>query len=163
MAAPSPTPLQSAIAAAGFLILCLGIPALSGVATASGLDAWYANLEKPFFNPPNAVFAPVWTALYIMIAMSGWRLWRVDGFADRPAFAIYGFQLLLNLAWPFLFFGAQMVGAAFIEILVLWVAIVWNIAVFWKRDRMAGALLAPYLAWVSFAAVLNGAIWHLNF
>lgn len=155
-------PPSRTVAAVGFIVLCLGIGALGGIATASSVGTWYQTLAKPSFNPPDAVFGPVWTTLYVMIGLAGWRLWCVSGFSDTRAFVAYGVQLALNLAWSFLFFGLRMVGAAMAELILLWIAIAVTLILFWRRDRTAGLLLVPYLAWVSFAGVLNGAIWRLN-
>jgi tryptophan-rich sensory protein len=145
-----------------FLAICLGIAAVAGLVTVANIPTWYAGLAKPSFTPPNAIFGPVWTLLYILIAISGWMVWRKIGFSpDRPM-AIYGLQLALNFAWSFIFFGAHLVGLAVVNVLLLWLAIVWNIAMFWRVDRVAAALLLPYLAWVSFASALNVAVWQLN-
>lgn len=158
----APSLRQSALAAAGFLAASFAVSALGGLATASSVETWYQTLAKPSFNPPNWVFAPVWTTLYIMIAAAGWRVWRKIGFSDRRAFAAYGAQLALNLLWSVLFFGLRQPGAAFAELIVLWLSIAATLALFWRHDRIAGLLFVPYLAWVSFAGVLNGAIWVLN-
>ena len=148
---------------AAFVVLCLAISALGGWATATSVTTWYPTLTKPAFNPPNWVFAPVWTALYLMIAVAGWRVWKARGFAGaRAEMSVYALQLALNLVWSFVFFGAQAIGAALVEILVLLAAIVANVWLFWRVDRVAGLLLVPYAAWVSFAAVLNDALWRLN-
>ncbi len=153
---------HSAIAAAGFLAACFAVSILGGLATASSVGTWYQTLAKPSFNPPDWIFAPVWTTLYVMIAVSGWRVWRKVGFADVRAFAIYGIQLTLNLMWSVLFFGLNAVGAAFLELLLLWLAIAATLVLFLRHDRLAGLLLTPYLAWVSFAGLLNASIWALN-
>lgn len=153
---------HSAAALLGFLAACFAVSALGSIATVSSVGSWYATLDKPAFNPPSAVFGPVWTVLYVMIAFAGWRVWRRIGFSDRRAFALYGLQLFLNLMWSVLFFGLQRVGAAFLELVLLWIAIAATLVLFRKHDRIAAALLAPYLAWVSFAGVLNAAIWRLN-
>lgn len=148
---------------AGFLVLCAAASAIGGVVTATSVDTWYATLAKPSFNPPNWIFGPVWSALYIAIAFAGWRVWRLGGFAaHRQALTLWGLQLAVNLAWSFLFFGAREIGAAFAEILVLLVLIVVTGRVFWRVDKLAGALFIPYIAWVAFASLLNGAIWQLN-
>ena len=146
-----------------FLAVCLGVSALGGAATATSVGSWYALLEKPSFNPPNWVFAPVWTALFFMMAIAGWRVWRRDGVRKaRWALALFGAQLALNLGWSILFFGLRSIGAALIEICVLLLAILATTAVFWRRDRVAGMLFVPYAGWVAFAAVLNAALWRLN-
>jgi benzodiazapine receptor len=146
-----------------FLALCLGVSALGGLATASSVGTWYQTLAKPAFNPPNWVFAPVWTTLYFMMAIAGWRVWRRDGLQRaRWALALFALQLALNLAWSIVFFGLRSVGAALIEIVVLLLAILATTVVFWQRDRVAGMLFIPYAAWVGFATVLNAALWRLN-
>lgn len=146
-----------------FVALCLAISAIGAWVTAGSVGTWYRTLQKPVFNPPDWVFAPVWTLLYIMIALAGWRVWQSRGFAGaRSAMAAYGAQLALNLAWSFLFFGSRLIGVAFAEIVLLLVAIGVNAALFWRTDRLAGWLLVPYAAWVAFACVLNFALWRLN-
>jgi len=146
-----------------FLVICLGISAAGGAATASSVGTWYQTLQKPFFNPPNWLFAPVWTALYIMMAIAGWRVWRAHGLRGaRAAMALFAVQLALNLAWSFLFFGYRMIGAALIEIILLLMAILVTTVLFWKRDRLAGMLFVPYAGWVAFATILNFALWRLN-
>lgn len=148
---------------AGFIALCLAISAIGGVVTAQSVGTWYTTLSKPPFNPPGWVFGQVWTPLYLMIAVSGWRVWCARGFAAaRPAMAGYAAQLALNLGWSFLFFGGRMIGVALSEITLLFIAIVVNAALFLRIDRVAGWLLAPYTAWVGFASVLNFALWRLN-
>ena len=148
---------------AAFVLLCLAISALGGWVTATSVGSWYPTLAKPAFNPPNWVFAPVWTVLYLMIAAAGWRVWRRRGLAAAPvAMGTYALQLALNLAWSFVFFGAQAIGAALVVIAALLAAIVANAILFWKIERAAGWLLAPYAAWVAFATALNAALWWLN-
>jgi translocator protein len=151
------------LALGAFLVLCLGVGALGSVATAQSVGTWYQGLAKPAFNPPDWVFAPVWTTLYVLIAVAGWRVWRRRGLSGaRLEFAAYAAQLALNLAWSILFFGQRMIGAAAAEIGVLLFAIAANAVLFWRVDRPAGWLLAPYAAWVAFACLLNFALWHLN-
>jgi benzodiazapine receptor len=146
----------------GFVALCLTVAAIGGLATASSVDTWYQALVKPTFNPPDWVFAPVWTILYIAIGVSGWLVWRTAGFKGaRTAFVYYALQLALNLAWSFMFFGARQIGAL-IEVLVLLISIVMTALHFRRHHRGAALLLVPYIAWVSFASLLNAAIWHLN-
>lgn len=146
-----------------FLVICLGISVAGGAATASSVGTWYQTLQKPSFNPPNWLFAPVWTALYIMMAIAGWRVWRAHGLRGaRAAMALFAVQLALNLAWSFLFFGYRMIGAALIEIILLLMAILVTTVLFWKRDRLAGMLFVPYAGWVAFATILNFALWRLN-
>ena len=146
-----------------FVVLCLAISAIGAWITAQGVGTWYQTLHKPVFNPPDWVFAPVWTLLYLMIALAGWRVWRRVGLSGaRAGMVAYSAQLALNLAWSFLFFGGRMIGIAFAEIVLLLVAIGVNAALFWRTDRLAGWLLVPYATWVAFACVLNFALWRLN-
>jgi len=146
-----------------FVVICLGVAAAGGAATASSVDTWYQALQKPPFNPPDWLFAPVWTALYVMMAIAGWRVWRAHGLRRaRLALVLFGIQLALNLAWSFVFFGYRFIGAALVEIIVLLVAIVATTILFWKRDRLAGVLFVPYGGWVAFATILNFALWRLN-
>jgi tryptophan-rich sensory protein len=148
---------------AAFIAVCFGISALGGLVSVQSVTTWYATLDKPPFNPPDRVFAPVWTLLYLMIAFSGWRVWRLRGLAGAAReLTIYAVQLVLNVAWSFIFFGAHLIGLALAEIGVLLIVIVINAAMFWRVDRLAGWLLVPYAAWVAFAATLNFALWRLN-
>jgi tryptophan-rich sensory protein len=146
-----------------FVALCLAIAAIGGAITASSVATWYRTLHKPLFNPPDWIFAPVWTALYLLIALAGWRVWRTAGVAwARAAMAVYAGQLVLNLLWSFLFFGRHLIGGALADIALLLVMICVNAVAFWRIDRVAGYLLAPYAAWVAFAGALNFALWSLN-
>lgn len=147
----------------GFLLLCLAVSAIGGAITATSVGAWYQALMKPSFNPPDWVFAPVWTTLYIMMAVAAWRVWRrSDRGGTGWALAVFALQLALNLLWSYLFFGLQRIGLAFAEIGALLLVLVVNTYLFWRVDRWAGALFVPYIAWVAFALLLNGAIWWLN-
>lgn len=154
---------RSLVALAGFVTLCFAVAAAGGAATATSVGTWYAGLTKPAFNPPNWLFGPVWTVLYLMIAVAGWRVWlrRGEGGA-RPALGVWALQLALNLVWSLLFFGARLIGAALVEIMVLLAAILVTTALFWRIDRVAGASFIPYAVWVGFATVLNAALWRLN-
>jgi tryptophan-rich sensory protein len=146
-----------------FIALNAAISALGGWATAGSVGTWYVTLEKPPFNPPNWIFAPVWSALYLMIAIAGWRAWRSSAGPQRQlALTAYAVQLALNLSWSFVFFGARLIGPALAVIAALLAAILANAFLFWRIDRAAGALLLPYAAWVSFATLLNAALWRLN-
>lgn len=148
---------------AAFIALCFGVSALGGWVTAGSVGSWYPTLNKPAFNPRDWVFAPVWTLLYLTIAIAGWRVWRSRGFAGaRGAMSAYALQLALNLGWSLLFFGGRMIGAALAEIVLLLAALVLNVVLFWRIERAAALLLVPCAAWVAFAAVLNGALWRLN-
>jgi len=154
---------RDTLAFAAFLALCLAVSALGAAATATSVGTWYRTLVKPPFNPPDWIFAPVWSALYFMMAIAAWRVWRRGGLRQaRSALTLFVMQLALNLAWSIVFFGMRAIGAALVEITVLLLAILATTLVFWRRDRVAGLLLVPYAAWVAFAAVLNAALWRLN-
>lgn len=144
-----------------FILACLAVGALGSIATASSVGTWYQTLDKPSFNPPDWVFAPVWTTLYVMIAFAGWRIWRRGAFRGA-AMAAYALQLALNLVWPLAFFGLRNPGAAAVVIVPLLACVVWTTVLFLQRDRLAGLLLVPYLLWVGFATVLTFAVWALN-
>ena len=145
------------------LVACLGAGGLGAIATTPEIEGWYRTIGKPTWNPPDSVFGPVWTALYILMAIAAWLAWRPAGFkAAAFPLSLFGAQLLLNVAWSWIFFGLHQPGWAFAEIVILWLAIVATIVAFLRCSRLAGWLLVPYLAWVSFASVLNCAIWQLN-
>jgi uncharacterized protein YbjT (DUF2867 family)/tryptophan-rich sensory protein len=146
-----------------FLILCFAAAALGAAWTASSVDTWYQTIAKPTWNPPDWVFGPVWTALYAMMAVAAWLVWLrgpVNG--SWTVWQLFTAQLALNVAWSGIFFGLCRPGLAFFEVLLLWAAIAATMIAFGKRSKPAGWLFAPYLAWVSFAAALNFAIWRLN-
>ena len=142
---------------AGFIILCLGVGVVSGVMTAGAMVDWYPTLNKPFFNPPSWVFAPAWTLLYIMMAVAAWRVW-LAGPSSKPALNLFFIQLVLNFLWSVFFFGLHSPALALIDIIAMWIMIALTMRAFFKIARPAGWLLVPYLAWVSFAAVLNASI-----
>lgn len=150
-----------------FLIAVLPVVAASvagGLVTRPNIPTWYAGLAKPSFSPPNWLFAPVWTTLYAMMAYALWRILSLP--KSHPgrmgAVILFFVQLALNSAWSFAFFGAQSPLLGLVVIAALIVAILATIAAFWKLDRVAALLLAPYLAWVCFATLLNGSIWQMN-
>ncbi len=149
------------IVLAGLMLLCLAVGSIGGFASASSVDSWYRTLAKPGWNPPDWLFGPVWTVLYIMMAIAAWLVWKTK---DRigPAMTLFFAQLALNLAWSFLFFGARSPGLALIEIVFLWLSVLLTMLSFFGRSTAAGLLFVRYLAWVSFAAVLNLAIWMMN-
>ena len=146
---------------AGFMLLCLAVGGLGGWITAPSVIAWYPTLSKPEWNPPSWVFGPVWTTLYVMMAVAAWLVWLKPE-TTRTALILFFIQLALNSLWSFLFFGAQSPGLALIDILALWLALALTIHAFFEHSRTASLLLLPYLAWVSFAAFLNFSIWQLN-
>jgi translocator protein len=142
---------------------CVGGGALAGFSTAGGDSVWYRTLDKPAWTPPSWVFGPVWTILYAAMGLAAWRVWRRGGWSAQSApLTAFVAQLLLNFAWSFIFFGAQQIGWALVEIVCLWLAIVWTIWLFRRADRPAAWLLAPYLGWVTFAAALNATIYRLQ-
>jgi benzodiazapine receptor len=125
--------------------------------------AWYASLAKPAWTPPNAVFAPVWSVLYLLIALAAWLVWRRAGFKGAGvALALFVAQLVLNALWSWLFFGLHRPDLAFFEIVILWSAAAGVAVLFWREVRSAGALMVPYVLWVGFASYLNFALWRLN-
>lgn len=146
-----------------FLLLCFLVAAAGGAVTAMSVNDWYQGLEKPGFTPPDALFAPVWTALYALMAVAAWRVLRSSGFRDaRWPLLAFAVQLGLNLGWSVLFFGMNLIGAALVEMIALLAAIVVTAMLFARRDRWAGVMLVPYVVWVGYALVLNASIWRLN-
>jgi len=141
-----------------FIALVLGGGMLIGLMMPPG--DWYAGLAKPPFNPPNWIFAPVWTLLYIMVAVTGWRTWQHS--PRSVAMAAWFIQLALNFAWSPAFFGAHCAGAALVIVTALLATIIAFIVMCWPRDRASALMFMLYAAWVAFAALLNGAIWYLN-
>jgi tryptophan-rich sensory protein len=153
----------AALALAGWLLLCYAVAAAGSYSTASAIPSWYAGLAKPALNPPNWVFAPVWTLLYTAMAVAVWLAWRTRPSGCRVrAIRLFLVQLLLNLTWTWVFFGQHRPGLALIEIALLWVAIALTAQAFRIISYKAFWLMMPYLAWVSFAAYLNWGIWRLN-
>ena len=147
----------------GFLALCFAVSIAGAVVTASSVGTWYTTLHKPAFNPPNWIFAPVWTVLFVMMAVAAWQVWRQRGWRNaKAAMLLFLVQLVLNFAWTYLFFGQRAIGVALVEIVILLAAILATMRAFWMRDRVAGLLMIPYAGWVSFATLLNAAIWQLN-
>ncbi len=145
------------------LLLCFSVAGLGGYGTSLGLGPWYDSLSKPSWTPPNWLFGPVWTLLYLAMAVSAWLVWRRNGFSGaRLPLTLFGVQLALNLLWSVLFFAMRQPGLAALEILLLWVSILATLLTFSRISPLAAALLVPYLAWVSFASALNIAIWRLN-
>ncbi len=148
---------------AAWLIVCFAVAAIGSALTATSVRTWYPGLHKPALTPPAWVFGPAWGALYAMMAVAAWLVWRPAGWSGAgSALALFAIQLALNVAWSGVFFGLKSPGPAFAEIVALWLAIAATCAAFFPRSAAAGWLLVPYLAWVSFAAYLNFAIWRLN-
>ena len=132
--------------------------------TITGDGTWYDTIQKPDWNPPSWLFAPVWTALYIMMGIAFYLVWKNDALLNkkRTAMLLWGFQLVLNLFWTIIFFNLQQPGWATVEIGVLWFFILATIIAFARINKIAAWLLVPYIAWVSFAALLTWAIWKMN-
>ena len=146
-----------------FVLVVFAAAGLGSLFTRPAVPGWYASLAKPSFTPPNRVFGPVWTLLYLSMAVSAWLVWRRGGFgAHGAAFALFAVQLLLNASWSPVFFGAHRIGTAFVVIVLMWAAILVTLVAFWRVSRPAGALLVPYQLWVTFAGVLNFELWRLN-
>ncbi|MCX7005756.1 MAG: tryptophan-rich sensory protein [Kiritimatiellaeota bacterium] len=143
-----------------WLALCLGAGSLGGIFTADAVRQWYPTLHKPSWNPPARLFGPVWTTLYVMMAVAAHRIAQ----RERRGLPLMFFlvQLAFNAAWSPVFFGAHQIGAALAVLAALWLTLAATTVFFFRRDAVAGALLVPYLAWCSFAGVLNWAIWRLN-
>ena len=147
------------LALVGFIALCEAAGLAGTAFTMSAIPEWYAFLDKPAFSPPNWLFGPVWTLLYFMMGVAAWLVWRRAG---AGALKVFWLQLALNALWTPLFFGLRSPLAGLVCIAALWLAIVWTMVVFWRVSRPAAALLLPYLAWVSFASMLNLGIYLLN-
>src|SRR3989339_747339 len=154
------------------LIIAIAIAELAGIIgsffTVGAIDTWYTGIVKPAWNPPSWLFGPVWVTLYAMMGVAVWLVWRrrdsgsKAGMTWRLALAMFGIQLVLNALWSIIFFGLHSPGWAFVEIVLLWAAIVGTIGVFWRISKPAALLLVPYILWVSFAGYLNYTIWDLN-
>lgn len=154
------SPIWNVAGLVGWLVLCFSAASL-GAFFMPG--EWYAGIRKPSWNPPGWVFGPVWSALYTMMAAAAWLVWKQGGWAaQRRPLTVFLAQWALNALWTPLFFGWHLPGLAFVEILLLWVAIAWTLREFWRVHRTAAMLLVPYLMWVTFASVLNGTLWWLN-
>ena len=146
------------------IVICQMAGIIGSIFTTPAIPTWYANINKPTFRPPNWVFAPVWTTLFLLMGIALFLIWRkgLDKKENRIAFSVFIIQLILNTLWSILFFGLESPFAAFIEIIFLWVAILASIILFFRISRLAGALLIPYILWVTFASILNFSIWRLN-
>lgn len=144
-----------------FLPLSVGI--VAGMFTSQAVPTWYATLNRPSFNPPNWVFGPVWTSLYILLGISFFLIWKEKVSKERDlAIKVFSIQMLLNFAWSFLFFYFNLIGAALIEIILLWISIALMIYLFYKIKPFAAYLNIPYFLWVSFATILNAGYYFLN-
>jgi benzodiazapine receptor len=155
--------LTDVVGLLGFVLICLVAAAVGGAATVASVRTWYPTLRKPSWNPPAGLFGPVWTVLYLMMAVAAWLVWRTrDAIDVMWPLGIFGVQLLLNVLWSVIFFRQRRPGRALVDIALMWLAIVATAVAFWPHDPIAALLLLPYLAWVSFAAMLNLSIYRLN-
>ncbi len=155
------------------LVIAIVVSELAGIIgsffTVSAIPNWYSTLIKPALNPPAWVFGPTWTTLYALMGIAAWLVWKRWDQGDpstrlrvKTALTIFGLQLFLNAIWSIIFFGLHSPGWALVDIVLLWLAIVWTMVVFYKISKPAAYLLIPYLLWVSFAGYLNYSIWMLN-
>lgn len=146
------------------VIITLAVALTAVIGGSFGTDLWFRRLEAPPLNPPSWVFGPVWTILYILMAISAWMIWRTETYRRSKviALAIFGLQLILNAAWSWLFFGLHAPGWALLDIILLDLAVVVMIGWFWRINRTAALLLIPYLLWILFATYLNWGFWRLN-
>lgn len=146
------------------ILIPLLVGATSGFFTATGVGSWYQTILKPSWNPPNWIFGPVWTTLYILMGIALFLVWKADTAPEikRLAIILFSLQLVLNFFWSFIFFNQHAIGWALVEILVMWLLILATIFAFANISRTAAWLLVPYISWVSFAAILNYTIWRMN-
>lgn len=148
------------LALGALVIICFAVAAF-GAQFAPG--TWYGHIDKPPWTPPNALFGPVWTLLYLLMAVAAWLVWRHRQHRLRvAALTAFAVQLVLNGLWSWIFFGAHEIGWALLDLAALWVALAVTVALFFRISTWAGTLLVPYLAWISFALALNLEIWRLN-
>lgn len=150
--------------AMGAILVCEAVGLSAGWITQTSVTTWYPTLAKPSFTPPGWVFAPVWTLLYALMGIAAFLIWRrgLHRARVRSALIAFGVQLLLNGGWSFAFFGARSAALGLVVILFLWGTLAWTVDRFFRIHRVAGWLLVPYLAWVSYALVLNASIWSMN-
>lgn len=146
------------------VLIPLAVGGLAGIITSSSISDWYQPLAKPAFNPPAWIFAPVWNLLYFMMGVALFIILEKgrESLFYKKALWFFAIQLFLNFLWSLIFFGLRSPGLALIEIIILWIAILFTHIYFWKINHLAARLLLPYLAWVSFAMILNFEIWRLN-
>lgn len=155
--------MKSILKLIGCILLTMSIGGLSGYATLDGVTGWYTTLHKPAFNPPNYLFGPVWSLLYLLMGVSLFLILKAEKSPARSkAIAAFTIQLVLNFFWSIIFFRFHAVGIALAEIVLMWVAILRMIVAFYRVNRTASLIQIPYIAWVSFAAILNAAIFYLN-
>lgn len=146
----------------GSIAICFLAGAIGSIFTFSAIPTWYALINKPAFNPPNWLFGPAWTTLYILMGIALFLVWQAKAKNKQTAYTVFFIQLALNALWSILFFGAHDLFLSFIEIIILWIMILWSIIAFYRISKPAGYLLIPYLCWVTFASTLTFAVWQLN-
>jgi len=157
------TPARQWISLAVSVGICLGAAGIGSVLTRPSIATWYATLRKPPWTPPNWVFGPVWTVLYLSMAVAAWWVWHQVGFSHgKVPLTLFAVQLAFNVAWSGIFFGLRFPGGAFLEVVFLWLFILWTAIAFWPVSRTASWLMVPYLTWVTYAGALNAAIWRMN-
>ena len=147
------------------VLIPVGIGAISGLFTASNVKTWFVTVAKPSFNPPGWLFAPVWTTLYIMMGIAFFLVWKnetIQKSIKQKAIILFAIQMVLNFLWSFIFFQQHEIGWALVDIVLLWIFILLTIFSFAPISKTAAWLLVPYISWVSFATILNFAIWQLN-
>lgn len=146
------------------ILLCELAGGIGSLFTYPSIEGWYAKLQKPSFNPPNWVFAPVWITVYLLMGISAYLVWEKNRKSKeaKKSLSIFGMQLVLNMLWSIVFFGLQSLLFGLIDIILLWIAIVVTVFKFFRISRTAGLLLIPYVLWVTFAMILNFYIWRLN-
>lgn len=145
-----------------FIILCFASAFIGSIFTFKSLKTWYPTIKKPSWNPPKEVFGPVWTVLYLLMAVSGWMIWERTQHVFGIEMVLFLIQLVFNTLWSLIFFGLRHPGWAFVDVILLWIFIVLTMLSFWSIYWLSGALFIPYLIWVSFAAFLNFTIWQIN-
>jgi len=145
------------------IVVCFAVSGMGAAVTYPAVESWYGRLAKPSWTPPGWVFGPVWSALYLAMAVAAWLVWKQGGAtAAKGPLALFAVQLLLNAAWSWLFFGLRSPALGLMDIVLLWLAIAATMVAFWRRSAAAGLLLVPYFTWVTFAGLLNLRIWQLN-
>ena len=146
----------------GLLALCLAVGYVGSLVTAEQVREWYPTLTKPTWTPPNWLFGPMWTTLYVLMAIAGWLVMRDDGVTQGRATGLWWMQIVLNAAWSPIFFGMHQIAVAAVVIIALWITLALFIRASWRTHRAAAWLFVPYIAWITLASALNVAIWRLN-
>ena len=144
------------------ILICQIAGGIGAIVTYPSIKGWYESLQKPSFNPPNWIFGPVWTLLYVLMGISLFLIWKNNEKDNKSAISIFIVQLILNVVWSCLFFGLHSPFLAFLEITILWFFILFTIYKFWRIDKISSLLLVPYILWVTFASFPNFYIWKLN-